>query len=268
MDLIAQHQLDKASQIYYCVVKSVNDNQCTIVFNNKQYTVSYYGGKPKPNKTYAIFLPHNNMNESFVIGEVGDVATEDVLPVLKGGTGATTAAGARTNLGVPSKTSQLTNDSKYTTLLDVYPVGSIYMSVNSTSPATLFGGTWEQLENRFLLGAGSTYSAGSTGGNATMAHTHTMSHTHNLDSDGYAKIALYSNGGDVAYREKSGVATWTANFMVSGSGGSGSSVALSSIYGAELGGKTAGSSAANTGAASNTNNMPPYLTVYMWKRTN
>lgn len=71
MDLIAQHQLDKASQIYYCVVKSVNNNQCTIIFNNKQYTVPYYGGKPTPNKTYAIFLPHNNMNESFVIGDGG-----------------------------------------------------------------------------------------------------------------------------------------------------------------------------------------------------
>lgn len=72
MDLIAQHQLDKASQIYYCVVKSVNNNQCTIIFNNKQYTVPYYGGKPTPNKTYAIFLPHNNMNESFVIGDGKD----------------------------------------------------------------------------------------------------------------------------------------------------------------------------------------------------
>lgn len=176
------------------------------------------------------------------------------VAVTHGGTGATTAAGARANLGVP-------------TLLDVYPVGSIYMSVNSTSPATLFGGTWEQLKDRFLLAAGSTYSAGGTGGSATMAHTHTISHTHNLDSNGYAKMTLYSSGGDVSYREKSGVTAWTANFRVTGSGGAGSSTSLSSTYGAELGGRTAGSSAANTGAASNTDNMPPYLTVYMWKRT-
>ena len=40
----------------------------------------------------------------------------------------------------------------------IYPVGSIYMSIESTSPAELFGGTWEQLEDRFLLGAGSEYS--------------------------------------------------------------------------------------------------------------
>lgn len=101
MDLIAQHQLDKASQIYYCVVKSVDDNQCTIAFNNKQYTVPYYGGKPTPNKTYAIFLPHNNMNESFVIGDGKDGGIgEEVVPISKGGTGADNAADARANLGI------------------------------------------------------------------------------------------------------------------------------------------------------------------------
>ena len=59
-------------------------------------------------------------------------------------------------------------DSKKTTIADlVYPVGSIYMSVNSTSPATLFGGTWTQIQDTFLLAAGSTYAAGATGGEAT-----------------------------------------------------------------------------------------------------
>lgn len=55
-----------------------------------------------------------------------------------------------------AKTSALNDYLKISALLDkVYPVGSIYMSVNSTSPATLFGGTWEQLPGRFLLGSGS-----------------------------------------------------------------------------------------------------------------
>ena len=63
----------------------------------------------------------------------------------------------------------------------IYPVGAIYMSMNSTEPSTLFGGTWEQIEGKFLLGCDSTYTAGSTGGEATHtlvqsempAHTHT-----------------------------------------------------------------------------------------------
>lgn len=49
----------------------------------------------------------------------------------------------------------------------VYPVGSIYTSVNSTSPGTLFGGTWEQLKDQILLGAGDTYTAGDTGNVST-----------------------------------------------------------------------------------------------------
>ena len=70
------------------------------------------------------------------------------------------------------------------TLLDAYPIGSIYMSVNSTSPADLFGGTWEEIAGgRVLMGQNSTYAAGSTGGATTHthtgpAHTHTMAHTH------------------------------------------------------------------------------------------
>ena len=73
----------------------------------------------------------------------------------------------------------------------VYPIGAIYMSVNNISPEILFGGTWEQIQDTFLLSAGSTYTAGNTGGSATVtlttteipSHSHGMqSHTHNLSS--------------------------------------------------------------------------------------
>ena len=50
------------------------------------------------------------------------------------------------------------------TVDDIYPVGSIYMSVNATDPARLFGGTWERIKEKFLLGAGDTHTPGSTGG--------------------------------------------------------------------------------------------------------
>lgn len=48
----------------------------------------------------------------------------------------------------------------------VYPIGSLYLSINSTHPADLFGGEWEQIQDRFLLGASDTYSGGTTGGEA------------------------------------------------------------------------------------------------------
>ena len=52
------------------------------------------------------------------------------------------------------------------TLDVIYPIGSIYMSINNTNPANLFGGIWEQIKDTFLLSAGDTYPAGSAGGEA------------------------------------------------------------------------------------------------------
>jgi hypothetical protein len=68
----------------------------------------------------------------------------------------------------------------------VYPVGAIYMSVNPTSPASLFGGTWEALKNRFLVGAGDTYAVNATGGATT--------HTHPLSANGHADITYFWTG--------------------------------------------------------------------------
>ena len=120
----------------------------------------------------------------------------------------------------------------------VYPVGSIYLSVSSTSPQTLFGGTWERIKDRFLLAAGSTYTAGATGGEAT--HELTVSelpkHTHRImmgNAEGTAqRVMRYIDAGS---------AWW------SGSG--------NDKLSEEIGGDAAH------------NNMPPYLAVYIWKRT-
>ena len=95
------------------------------------------------------------------------------------------------------------NVSKSDILLSVYPVGSIYKSTNSMSPAELFGGTWERIKDQFLLASGDTYAAGSTGGEAT--HTLTTnempSHSHeyingvNYNKDGKGSIPAASSNG-------------------------------------------------------------------------
>ena len=118
--------------------------------------------------------------------------------------------------------------------LDAYPVGSIYLSTSSTSPATLFGGTWQRIQDRFLLCAGSTYAAGKTGGEAT--HTLTVaempSHSHSF--------TMYSDNYGESYYNR-----------IPGNGSAGArSVTTTS----------------NGGGAAH-NNMPPYLSVYAWKRT-
>lgn len=117
----------------------------------------------------------------------------------------------------------------------VYPVGSIYMTVDSTSPATLFGGTWEALGGRFLVGADSTYKAGSTGGEAE--HTLTIDempkHNHSIDN--------YNTAGG------------TTSFMtVTAQAKTGYGNNVQTWY---------------TGGGKAHNNLPPYLSVYMWKRT-
>ena len=68
----------------------------------------------------------------------------------------------------------------------IYPIGSIYMSVNSTSPATLFGGTWVQLKDGFLVSAGyNSIAAGATGGSKdaiVVSHDHTFTGTQGTTS--------------------------------------------------------------------------------------
>lgn len=82
----------------------------------------------------------------------------------------------------------------------IYPVGSIYMSVNNVNPGTLFGGTWQAITGRFLLAASSTYPLGTTGGaankqlsvNEMPAHTHVAS---TADAGGHVHTATNANAG-------------------------------------------------------------------------
>ena len=59
-------------------------------------------------------------------------------------------------------TEEYVNNSMTNFLQTVYTIGAIYLSVSSESPASLFGGTWEQIKDTFLLASGSAYIAGST----------------------------------------------------------------------------------------------------------
>lgn len=124
----------------------------------------------------------------------------------------------------------------------IYPVNSIYMSLNSVNPSTLFGGTWEQIKDTFLLAAGATYKAGTTGGEAT--HTLTANempaHAHYMASG--------NSGGDSTWEPDAG------SYLID------SVTTDKTTYWAQLGMNNAGGSAAH-------NNMPPYLAVYIWKRT-
>lgn len=132
-------------------------------------------------------------------------------------------------------------------ILDCYPVGAIYMSMSSTSPATLFGGTWEQLKDRFLLAAGDTYAAESTGGEAqhTLNIAEMPMHRHSSDSylDGFASAV----GNTEQYVTWVNNGVWNNNNPFTDANGP-----VRTSY---------------MGESKPHNNMPPYLVVYMWKRT-
>lgn len=174
------------------------------------------------------------------------------------------------------------NDVGFATWNMIYPVGSIYMSVNSTSPASLFGGTWEQLQGRFLIGANSTYPAGTTGGAATVTLTEANlpSHRHSIPA---LSGTAASNGSHLHTSEKDGQAVWTnttenssgvdsGHGFYHGSGGWWDGLKKGAFTMRSAGAHThsVSTSASNTGytgSGTGHNNMPPYLSVYMWKRT-
>lgn len=128
--------------------------------------------------------------------------------------------------------------------LAAWPIGSIYMTVSNTSPESLFGGTWERISERFLLGASSSYPAGSTGGES--AHTLTQSELPNYSlsvANGSNVIRSKTGSSADAYVQTQssgwGIPNWESKTVTVASGGSGKAH----------------------------NNMPPYLSVWIWKRT-
>lgn len=133
------------------------------------------------------------------------------------------------------------------TIYDIaYPIGSIYLSVNDTSPAGIFGGTWERIKDRFLLAAGDTYAAGSTGGEEQ--HKLTVDemprHRHSSDDSnlGYA--------GDVVDRDR--FVLWLNKGTVDTN--------------APETGENGRVKTSWVGDSQPHNNMPPYLAIYAWKR--
>ena len=162
-----------------------------------------------------------------------------------------------------------------------WPVGAIYTSTVPTNPNTLFGfGMWEYIEQgRVLLSQGSSYAAGSTGGEALHTltteempshnhasttsseggHNHTGTTSTNGNHSHTIPVATGTNGSIsyYSYDPRNGTANTTSTtgnhthaFTTSSNGTHTHTITVS-----------------NTGGGSAHNNMQPYLSVYMWKRT-
>ena len=173
-------------------------------------------------------------------------------------------------------------------VLDAYPVGSIYMSVNNTNPGTLFGGTWTQLKDMFLLSAGSTYSVDhATAANPTKdggsANAIIPYHRHSVDSVSISASGAHTHdaGSNQAFlRYNQGTVSTGVQERSVASGASGNykaPVVNNANTDWSYLDKTSSETHTHTVPSHNTNyagtsgnttgaNMPPYLVVYMWKR--
>lgn len=120
-------------------------------------------------------------------------------------------------------------------LLDlIYPIGSVYINVQNVSPEDFLGGVWEQIQGKFLLATqNGRYTAGETGGEET--HTLTIDEipSHNHMVPGSTDETQYPAGHGLTYSDHTNV--WMGTM--------------------------------ETGGTKPHNNMPPYLVVYMWQRT-
>lgn len=172
----------------------------------------------------------------------------------------------------------------------IYPVGSIYMSMQPTAPSLLFGGTWEALDDgRVLIGANTTYAAGTVGGSSTRvlnenhlpkhshtattaasgAHSHTrgtMNITGQFVSNDEVRYTNEAKGAfsaatatDLNIRDHELHTGNPIRFSFDASKSWTGNTSTSSTHTHKITVSTAGDSAAF-------NIMQPYLSVYMWKR--
>nr|DAV05079.1 MAG TPA: baseplate wedge protein [Caudoviricetes sp.] len=127
------------------------------------------------------------------------------------------------------------------TVDDIYPVGSIYMSVNAVDPARLFGGTWERIKEKFLLGAGDTHPAGRTGGefDHKLKVDEIPAHSHKTAKGAMAPDSPIHFNALSTYQSEEAIDPGNRWYATTN----------------------------ESGGSQPHNNTPPYLAVYIWQRT-
>ena len=147
----------------------------------------------------------------------------------------------------------------------IYPVGSIYLSVEDTNPSTLFGGSWVQIKDTFLLSAGDSYTGGVTGGKAIYSADDMPSHTHTRGTmnitGGFAPWSENTTDNrepeGAFYKQSSNQGGW----------GTSSGVDKDNPYMNFDASRSWTGETSQSGTNTYATILPPYLVVYMWKRT-
>ena len=226
---------------------------------------------------------------SSAVNAYASIGTDErILNIKESGTGAAFGGFATKDNAVEFFWSIYDKNGYELSLDKIYPVGAVYISTSSTDPGTLFGGTWTQIQNQFLLAAGSSYTAGGTGGasTVTLSASNMPAHTHSVSLTA-ASAGAHTHGGTAAsagaHTHGQHSSTWmNTTPLVGVIPTSGTWAAKDGSYATKSAGAhthsiTASSAGAHTHSVSgNTGSkgsgtafsiMPPYVAVYMWKRT-
>ena len=144
----------------------------------------------------------------------------------------------------------------------IYPVGSIYISVNAANPSTMFGGTWAPFATgKTIFGIDTTNSLFNSGEKSAIP---THSHASAAHAHGYGTLhAAIHMAGTNGIRYRTFASTFSANERKADTG-TGYATATTPAEGVAVYGSTANITPGATGA---TSAIPPYITCYIWKRT-
>ena len=167
-------------------------------------------------------------------------------------------------------------------LLDlIYPVGSIYLSVNATNPGTLFGGTWSQIKDKFLMASGTTYTGTGGAASVTLSTSNMPSHNHSipaLSGTAASNGAHTHSAGDLDGFQTYKAGGTTRSRVAAGTGGSytivgsdiddlGYSTATDSKGAHTHSVTTVANTSGSKGSGTAFSIIPPYQAIYVWKRT-
>lgn len=243
---------------------------------NVEITSSNYN--PEPNTNITITATCTDYNDNPISGKS--------LTIKKNGTSiytGTTNANGQISTTTTCGTSGAVNFSvkHFNTVINVnpYPVGSIYISyTQSQNPSALFGGTWVQIKDTFLLACGDSYNSDGDvataqhgSANAVVvkhnhtqdSHTHTQgSHSHNAQGGGFLE-----SSGAISSTDKRSMSHTSGNYYYMYSTAKNTYYRHTATGGATptINGQTAKNQ--EEGVDGTGKNMPPYMAVYVWKRT-
>ncbi len=260
----------------YLVSKSGTYYSEMDMYNNTTWRI--YHGQVEGNATGFITHSYNKTaNLDYLDGVTSNIQTQlDAKAASSGytanrvmvsnGSGALAVSGSidTTELGylngvTSNIQTQLGNKLNSSDLLGkTYPVGAIYISAVATSPATLFGGTWTQLKNRFLFATNATSGAKGKDSVSTLTGTNVSgtaitinqmpSHTHTQNAHSHL-IGLTGAG-------SGGFSGWALSVGASN---------VTSVNTVSTTSTTATNQ--NTGGGQTHNHSVSYIEVYVWQRT-